>query len=219
MRSQIGLISLLIRKKHDPAQILFKLALRKELKNCTSVLDIGCGASPTMRELGVPRSVGAEGYQPFIEKTKRENLQDDVVECDVRDISKHFRPQQFDACVAIDLIEHVTKADGMELIRSMETIAKKRVIFFTPNGFLPQQHSTNDDLQEHLSGWEVPEMQKLGYRVIGLLGNKKLRGEYHKLKRSPAFFWGSVSLISQLLSSKRHPERAAAILCIKDLKK
>src|ERR1041385_6608685 len=140
MRSRIGLALHLLKKKHDPAQILVKLALRQALAECESVLDIGCGNLPIMRDLGVSRSVGVEGYRPFFEEAKREKLQDDLVECDVREISKHFQPGQFDACAALDLIEHLPKADGLELIRSTETIAKKRVVFFTPSGFLPQRH-------------------------------------------------------------------------------
>jgi len=219
MRSRIGLICLLLKKKHDPSQILVKLAIRDALEGCESVLDIGCGTAPTMRELAVTRTVGVEGYRPFFEQAQKEKLQDELVECDVRELDKHFQPKQFDACVALDLIEHLTKADGLELIRSMENIAKKRSIFFTPSGFLPQRNAANDDLQAHFSGWEPEEMQKLGYKVIGLLGPKRLRGEYHMLKNRPLPFWALVSFASQLLWSKSHPEQAAAILCVKDLGK
>lgn len=219
MRSRTDLALLLLKTRHDPSQVLVKLALRDALAGCESVLDVGCGAAPTMRELGVARSVGAEAYRPSIERALKEKLQDEIVETDIRQISKHFTPKQFDACVAMDVIEHVNKADGLELMRSMETIAKKRVVFFTPNGFLPQRHAANDDLEEHLSGWDPVEMRGLGYQVIGLLGPKKLRGEYHSLKNRPAAFWGIVSFASQLLWTHSHAESAAAILCVKDLAK
>ena len=64
-----------------------------------------------------------------------------------------FARNNSNACVALDVIEHLVKPDGIKLMRDMETIAAKKVIFFTPCGFLPQHHTTNDDLQEHLSGW------------------------------------------------------------------
>src|SRR4051812_42663442 len=82
MRSRISLAYNLLKKKHDPAQILVKLALRQALAGCESVLDIGCGNSPIMRDLGVSRSVGVEGYRPSFEEAKREKLQDELVECD-----------------------------------------------------------------------------------------------------------------------------------------
>ena len=50
-----------------------------------------------------------------------------------------------------------------------------------------------------------------GYR---LAWSKKLRGEYHRLKQRPDIFWGMVSFAGQVLWS-RHPQDAAAILCVK----
>jgi len=170
-----------------------------------------------MRQLGVSQTCGAEGYAPSFNEANRQNTHDRLVQCDVRELSQHFQPRQFDTCIALDVIEHLTKPDGMKLMADMEKIARKRVIFFTPSGFLEQHHASNDDLQEHLSGWEAAEMERLGYRVIGQLGPKSLRGEYHALKRRPAAFWGLVSVVGQCAWSKRHPAEAAAILCVKTI--
>lgn len=217
MRNPISLSLTLLRAGEDPNQILVRLALRKALLGCESVLDIGCGPSMTMRHLGVPHPVGAEGYAPSVEKARANNTHDELVLCNVTDLSSHFKPGQFDACVALDVIEHLKKPDGLKLMEDMERIAKKRVVLFTPSGFLPQGHTDSDDLQVHLSGWEPAEMEKYGYEVIGLLGPKKWRGEYHVLKKKPAAFWGLMSLAAQCTWSKSHPEDAAAILCVKKL--
>jgi hypothetical protein len=109
------------------------------------------------------------------------------------------------------------KEDGLKLMRDMETIAKRKVVFFTPNGFLPQRQAHDSDLQAHFSGWEAEEMKRHGYDVIGMLGPKSLRGEYHLLTRRPKILWGMASILSQILWVQRHPEKAAAILCIKTL--
>jgi hypothetical protein len=159
--------------------------------------------------------VGAEGYPPSFEEATRQRTHDRLVKCDVRSLSSQFKAGEFDACVALDVIEHLTKEDGLKLMADMERIARKKVIFFTPSGFLPQRHTSSDDLQEHLSGWEASEMERLGYRTTGALGSKSLRGEYHALKGRPAIFWGTVSFISQLAWIESHPAQAAAILCVK----
>jgi hypothetical protein len=93
------------------------------------------------------------------------------------------------------------------------------VVFFTPSGFLPQGNTESGDLQAHHSGWDAEEMKKLGYCVTGQLGPKKLRGQYHRLKYRPDFFWGLVSLAGQLVWSWWHPQTAAAILCVKKLER
>jgi len=217
MKSRATLALELLRQKSDPAEIVVKLALRKALLGCKSVLDVGCGASPTMRQLGVFRPVGIEGYKQSVDNARQLNTHDEMIHGDVRELDRYFAPKQFDACVALDVIEHLPKPDGAKLMRDMEKIAAKKVIFFTPCGFLPQRHAANDDLQEHLSGWEPAEMRKHGYDVIGLLGPKKMRGEYHAIKGRPRVFWGVVSLAGHFLWTRNHPEKAAAILCVKNL--
>ena len=217
MKSRTSLAWELLTQGADPAQMIVKLALRKALLGCQSVLDVGCGSSPVMRQIGLPRLVGIEGYEPAIEQARRLNTHDEIVQGDVRELARYFRPGQFDACVGLDVIEHLAKEDGLKMMKAMETIAAKKVILFTPCGFLPQRHAANDDLQEHLSGWEPDEMARYGYRVWGFLGPKKLRGEYHALKRQPRILWAVVSLMGHFWGTHHHPEKAAAIMCVKNV--
>ena len=213
-----GMISLgwrMWRAGYNPAEIVNLLELRQALEGCSTVLDVGCGPTSRLRHFGFRHLAGIEGYLPSLEAARKNGTHHELVQGDVRSLENYFQAGQFDACVALDVIEHLTKEDGMKLMRSMERCASKRVVFLTPKGFLPQRHTANDDLQEHLSGWEVEEMRSLGYEVIGELGAKSLRGEYHALRHWPRFFWGIVSLLSHWLWTKRHPEKAAAILCVK----
>ena len=215
MRNRASLILLLIKKRLDPAQILTRLALRKALVGCETVLDVGCGKSMNLRWLDVKRATGIDGYAPDVEDARRQNTHDELILGNVLELDNLFKADQFDAVIAMDLIEHLTKEDGLRLMQSMEKIARRKVIIFTPSGFLPQHHSASDDLQEHLSGWEASEMRQFGYRVIGMLGPKALRGEFHVLKWRPKFFWGGVSLLLHFCWTRWVPQKAAAILCVK----
>jgi hypothetical protein len=218
MKSRTGVVCALARKRIDPAQILVRLAIRRALVGCASALDVGCGSkSWTLRDLELSNTAGIEAYEPAFLEARRLNTHDHLVLGDARDLVRWFKPRQFDACIAIDLIEHLNKEDGLRLMRQMEQIALKRVVLFTPNGFLPQGHREPGDLQTHLSGWGPDEMNGYGYRVYGQLGPKGLRGEHHVLKRRPAIAWGLVSLLGHFFWTQRHPGAAAAILCVKDL--
>lgn len=217
MKSQINLIFSLRRQGLDPNAILVRLALRKALLGCDSILDVGCGVSGKLRELSAPNTTGFEGYLPDFEEARRQNTHDNLIQGDARELSRYFQPRQFDACIALDVIEHFTKEGGLKLMQDMEKIARKKVIFFTPNGFLPQRQSAEGDLQAHLSGWNPVEMENYGYESHGLLGPKSLRGEGHVLKHRPATFWGVISLIGQVTWSQFHPNQAAAILFVKNL--
>ena len=60
-------------------------------------------------------------------------------------------------------------------------------------------------------------MRARGYRVVGILGPKKLRGQYHELRHQPRLLWALVSLAAQLVWNRWQPSSAAAILCTKQL--
>ncbi len=62
-------------------------------------------------------------------------------------------------------------------------------------------------------------MREHGYSVIGMFGRKSLRGEYHRLVRQPRTFWLIVSVLTHFLQTKKHPEQAAAIFCVKHIQK
>jgi SAM-dependent methyltransferase len=215
MRSRSELIGAFRRKGASPSQILTLLQIRKALEGCTSVLDIGCGSDSPLALFGFEHLIGYEGYEPSLKAAAQKGTHQELILGKVQDLEKHFRPGQFDACVAMDVIEHISKADGLKLLQAMERIASRDTVILTPNGFLPQGHTDGADLQEHLSGWEPAEMRRLGYKVAGVLGPKYLRGEYHRLRRGPEWLWGTISLAGQVLISRWWPSSAAAILCVK----
>jgi hypothetical protein len=159
--------------------------------------------------------VGIEGYAPSVEKAKQNRTHHDLVLGDVRSLERYFKAGQFDCCAALDLIEHLTKEDGLRLVQAMEQIASLKVLILTPNGFLPQRRAEQTDLQEHLSGWGTSEMRQLGYHVTGALGPKAFRGQYHRLKWKPAGFWGVLSLLGHYIYTRWVPSKSAAILCVK----
>jgi len=163
-----------------------------------------------------PICVGIEKYKPDLEVAQQSQTHDEFYELDALSCKEHFGENKFDVCVAFDVIEHLTKKDGLKLLADMEKMATKRVIIFTPNGFLPQHGFEAGDFQEHLSGWNVNEIRNLGYNVIGLNGLKSLRTEHYRLKYKPQALWAIVSWLTQFYC-RNHSNQAAAILCWKDM--
>jgi SAM-dependent methyltransferase len=190
--------------------------LRTSLSTCQDVLDVGCGKNSPLRFVHKVQLVGIDGFPPAIEEAKALGTHDEYFTGDVTHLRERFPERKFDACVALDVIEHLPKADGWRLLEAMEKLATRRVVIFTPNGFVPQ-HSQNGDLQEHLSGWTADDFRARGYQVFGMCGPKSLRGEYHIIKYQPRAFWALVSLVMDYAYTRSHPEGAAAILAVKEL--
>jgi SAM-dependent methyltransferase len=194
----------------------YEKELLKALKGCSSILDVGCGsASPVSLMRGRARLVGVDAYDGSIKTAREQKTHDELHTHDVLKLSDLFSDKSFDCVAALDLIEHLEKADGLRLLDYMERTARKRVVVFTPNGFLPQGEYDNNPWQVHKSGWEVAEMRVRGYDVIGINGWRPLRGELGYVKGRPQIPWIVFSDVTQLIV-RNHPEKAYQILCVKN---
>lgn len=193
--------------------------LEKELVDMKSVLDVGCGGnSPLSRIKKKFYSVGVDIFRPSIKKSKRVKIHDEYKLGNILKINAFFKPKSFDAVIALDVIEHLEKKDGLKLLKDMESIAKKKVIVLTPYGFTKQNPYEDNPHQVHKSGWAISDFQKLGYKVYGMRGFRFIRGEYATIKYKPWFFWGAVAVLSQFLAYF-FPQWAYQLLAIKYLEK
>ncbi|QQS36046.1 MAG: methyltransferase domain-containing protein [Ignavibacteriales bacterium] len=193
----------------------YNFELEKAVGDCKTLLDVGCGNNSPVGSLSnKPYCVGVDAFTPSLEKSRALKIHNEYRQIDVLDIEKEFKPGSFECVLANDLIEHLTKEDGSKLIEMMESIATKRVLIFTPNGFVPQREYDNNPWQVHKSGWTVEEMKARGYKVIGINGAKSLRGEFARSKIKPRALGFVVSRITQIFVRNK-PEKAFQILCVK----
>jgi hypothetical protein len=91
---------------------------------------------------------------------------------DALDAEKIFGPKSFDVVQAAEILEHLPKEKGPELLAVCERVARKLVIVTTPNGFLeqdpalhPEEGWAKNPYQKHLCGWETHELEALGYEA------------------------------------------------------
>ena len=185
---------------------------------CSSLLDLGCGYASPVRQFSrrLERTVGVDVFAPYIERSRTAGIHSEYHCGDVLGVETIFGPAAFDCVLAVDLIEHLEKPDGHRLLEVMERVARRKVIVFTPNGFVPQTGYDDNPFQAHRSGWEVAEMRKRGYRIWGVHGWRQLRGERGQPRWRPRRLWGAVALWTQPLV-ERHPQHAFHLLCVKDL--
>lgn len=131
-----------------------------------TILDVGCGQGYPMKRLRILRSVRATGvdlFPRYIKEAKKSGIYEKVIRGDVTKLK--FKPKSFDAVICLQVIEHVTKKDGLKMIKSMEKLAKYQVIIATPYHFFEHPDMDNNKLQRHLSHWPDEEFKKMGYSV------------------------------------------------------
>ena len=191
--------------------------LEKEISGM-SVLDVGCGKNSSLQRIKKRGySVGVDIFAPAIKESKSKKIHDEYILMDIRKLLTRIKPKSFDVVLASDVIEHFDKKDALYLLESFEKIARKKIIIFTPNGFVPQTNFDDNNAQEHKSGWDVDEMEKMGYAVFGIHGAKFLRGEFARMKYRPIYFSSIISDITQFITFKK-PRYAFHLLCVKTIK-
>lgn len=144
------------------------LAKIHNLPKVNSVLDVGCGLSLKSQYIDADIRVGVDIFEPYLKAIESE-VPYVAVKHDIRDLDSIFLPKSFDLVIACDVIEHLEKEEAIQLIKQCESIAKGAVILETPKGFIPQDLDilgfNAHDLQTHKCGWEVGELEALGYTV------------------------------------------------------
>jgi len=196
---------------------VFRAALRRALAGCRSVVDVGCGVASPLAALDLAAfTIGLDRCLPDLHRAKSAATHRALVCADASTVDDLFAPRSVDAVVALDVIEHLERDAGLALVRRLERIARRRVVVFTPNGFVPQPGTAENPWQEHRAGFSVDDMRRLGYRVRGIHGLWFLFGAFGECRLRPGVLWrrvadGTAPIVYFL------PMLAFGLLCIKNL--
>jgi SAM-dependent methyltransferase len=152
--------------------------LRRDLADCSTVLDLGCGPSSLLRHINtIKYSVGVEYWSPSIETSRRSEIHNHYIQGDICDVK--FDTDSFDAVILFDVIEHIEQLEAYRVLQRAKVWARKKVIIVVPNGRCEQDTDIDGNLkQQHLSEWSPEILSSFGFEVSGFNGWKPLRGEH-----------------------------------------
>lgn len=173
--------------------------LKRDLDDCESILELGCGDHSPILYIGYGYKTDAmDIWQPYIEKHNRVGDYHGCWQADILEIGLPIKA--YDAVVMFDVLEHLPweRVEAIDLFGKMEMCARKKVIIFTPNGFVENDEVDGDPWQAHISAWEPVDYQKCGYKVAGTTGLRYLFGKASLPKRPQKVFY-SLGMLSQPL--------------------
>lgn len=132
-----------------------KEALRN--KRFSLAVDLGCGPG-RFGELFKPHCdtlIGVDKHLGRLSVAKKFSGYDQVVWCDIRE---YELPLNTDAIFMLEVIEHISKADGLQLLRRILHVPF--IILSTPIHF--HKFSTAN---HHVSLWTVEELEEFGFKT------------------------------------------------------
>lgn len=171
--------------------------VQEKIIQTDTVLDIGCGIRPQTYVHAI-RHVCIEPHKPYIERLRKESEDDPqyiILNCAWLPGVYLFTDKSFDTVFIIDMIEHIEKESGHQLVKQAERLARKQIVIFTPLGFMEQTHQDGRDRwgmdggfwQTHRSGW-TPEDFGEGWDFIVCEDFHK-EGQNGPLEKPFGAFW------------------------------
>ncbi len=145
------------------------------IKPAYSVLDIGCGIRP-QQYITPELLICVEPHIEYVEILKK-GLQGSnalIIPLDAKQVLRALPDRSVDSIFLIDVIEHMPKEIGIDVIRECERVARQQVVLFTPLGYMPQEIHAGDvdgwnlhggEWQDHKSGWYPEDF--MGWDIIG----------------------------------------------------
>ena len=160
------------------------------------ILDVGCGFGhwghlllTHYRKQGAGQNwrsavTGVELHSGNAELCRQGSAYAEVVCEDAIAFLKEQEAGSFDTVLAVDIVEHFERAQGLVLLEEIERVAGQMVIVSTPN-FLNLRGGEEgitgyNEWDHHLSHWTIGDMRSRGYSVHGVRHN--LHGKIYRIR-------------------------------------
>ena len=191
--------------------------LRRDLADCDSILELGCGSNSPILQIGYGQKTTALDIFPAY--VRMHNAANHYAHCWIGNLLwENFGTKRYDAVVICDVLEHLDRpsVETTRLFERIELAARKKVILFTPNGWTENSWVDGNEYQLHRSVWGPDDYQKRGYTVTGTHGWRWIIGEAGLPRRRPYSLWSIVAMLSLPLMVK-HPEWAGHSYAVKEV--
>lgn len=138
----------------------FTRRVLKDIKPVETLLDIGCGIKPC-NIIPHKKHICCEPCKEYVDVLKSKYKDLDILNIGWEEAVKIFDNNSVDTVAILNVIEHLEKDKGIELLEKTLKIAKQQVVILTPLGFLEQNNTDEIDgwglhggaWQTHRSGW------------------------------------------------------------------
>lgn len=144
----------------------------------SSFLDVGCGAGKWGYLLkkyrwtdGPVHVTGLDAFEPHITSLRNEKVYDELVHSSA--IPLPFPDKSFDSAIAVEILEHLERPDGLRLISELQRVCRQSFVVSTPNfHWLREGKETRygfSEYEAHRYNFLYPEFRTLGFtQVVGV---------------------------------------------------
>jgi len=206
--------------KHIP--FTYAWLVRRMAGEPRTVLDIGCGTGHFMSlvKKNSWQITGIDIHKKTAEEARTSGIYKEVLVGDLVEVCKGLVKdrKKYDLVFCSQVIEHISRNDGTELLNLMDKLYKKKIYVGTPRGYMvqPGEFLGDNIYQRHKSGWSELDFTSRGYKVYGV-GFSLVWAEKGLARSTNGLMRFVLVLISFLFSplSLFVPSMASGIMAIK----
>lgn len=160
--------------------------VRDAVQHGESLLSLCCGVGNDLKNLNTSDITAVDISQEYIDELTKKYPDIIAIKSDALEYIKKQPDNSVDVISFIDGLEHMPKKNGLEVLKHIKRVARKRVILFFPEGLSKGGYLKNephnawgiegaDEYQKHKSGWTDEEVKNLGFTGV----NKSLETSQH----------------------------------------
>lgn len=130
------------------------------------ILDLGCHIGDTFWYMKISGDItGVDIFEQYFQICLKRKIYRRLIQMDLSDLSEDFG--RYGSVTAFFLLEHMSRGEGLELLRKMEVIAGN-VIVMLPYGESPQESPDGNPYQKHVSVWYPEDFVRRGFRIVSI---------------------------------------------------
>jgi 2-polyprenyl-3-methyl-5-hydroxy-6-metoxy-1,4-benzoquinol methylase len=159
-------------EKINPASILdvgtgmgqYGFLARNNLENVNLFKVDGAQASQKSRQEWRVRIDGIEGCRTYLTPV-HEYVYNRIMIGEALDLLSKVGDNAYDLVLAVDILEHFIKPDGLKFLGELKRVTKRVVLVSTPKEFISQEIEANP-YENHRSHWTDEELKQENYGEI-----------------------------------------------------
>ena len=179
------------------------------------VLDVGCGKGingyliRASRDTRGSKLIGIDVNPEFLNFCKKHNTYDVLL--NIRLPKLPFKDKSIDFVLCTEVIEHLTKSQGIKLLNEIDRICRGRALITTPNVYF--ETIPNEFEDSHRSSWGISDFRRAGFKVYGLGFKTTILQSDPLLKIKQALYFFATPFAYLI------PEISGILVCVKDYKR
>jgi SAM-dependent methyltransferase len=142
---------------------LISKKIKSYLNDDDVILDLCCGIGFSTSEVVPKKTVCVDIFRKYLIEYQSKNPDLIFLNFDVEKTKEVFLENSFDVVMCIDGVEHLPEERAIQLIETMESISRDRVIIFTPESKFEDMVQNNPHNAWNISGGDVYQKHRCGF--------------------------------------------------------